>query len=313
MLAQHATAPLLQKVIATLQQTIEAGQPLSSGLRQFKHLIDPLTCHLIYVAEETGTLDTILHRISDYQEQRLALTNRIKQALFYPALIVIAAIIVSLTMLLFVIPRFAELFANFHAELPLLTRVIVHFSHLIRHDGWLGVIPLAGLYYGYRYYRDPARQSVLQQGLFKLPGFGPFAKKLLLARFTRTLATLLSAGIPITDALKMLIQATHFKLYQIAVSSLHQEITAGMRLHQAMQQNTLFPPLLIQMIQVGEESGSLDRMLANSAEFYEAEIDYWLKNLGNLLEPLIIIVLGVLIGGIVIAMYLPIFQLGTVM
>lgn len=312
-LSQHQAHALLQTVIDSLKNGLESGNTLSSGLRKYACHFDPLTCHLIYIAEETGTLDVMLTRISHHKEQVLALKNKIKQALFYPAMIMLVAIVAGMTMLLFVVPRFADMFANFHAELPLFTRIIVHFSDFIRHHYWLGSIPVLMSYLGYCYYKKyPRGKLAMHRLLFKTPIIGNLIKKCILARFARTFATLFFAGIPITDALKMLMNISENTVVKTAITTLQLDITAGLRLYQAMQRNPLFPAMMTQMIQVGEESGSLEAMLEKIAEFYASEIDYWLKNFSNILEPLIIIILGVLIGGLVIAMYLPIFKLGTV-
>jgi type IV pilus assembly protein PilC len=312
-LSQHQAHVLLQTLIQSLKNELESGQTLSNGLRKHARYFDPLTCHLIYVAEETGTLDIMLARISHYKEHLLSLQTKIKQALFYPAMIMLVAIVVSMTMLMFVVPRFAELFANFHAELPAFTLAIVHFSNFIRYYYWLICLPLFLVYGAYLYYKKhPRVKLVMHQLLFKIPILGKLLKKFILARFARTLATVFFAGMPIADALKMLVNISENTVVKTAIITLQFEITTGLRLHQAMQINPLFPPMMTQMIQVGEESGSLEAMLEKIAEFYEAEIDYWLKNFSNILEPLIIIILGVLIGGLVIAMYLPIFKLGTV-
>jgi type IV pilus assembly protein PilC len=312
-LSQHQEHTVLQTIIQSLKNELESGHTLSSGLRKQARYFDPLTCHLIYIAEESGTLDLMLTRISNYKEEVLALKNKIRQALFYPAMITLVAAIVSLTMLLFVVPRFADIFANFHAELPAFTRIVVHFSNFLRANYWLGIIPALLIYTSYFYYKkSPHFNLVIHQLLLRIPITGNLLKKFILARFTRTLATLFFAGIPITEALKLVINITDNKVVKAAITLLQLDITAGLYLHQAMQKNPLFPAMMTQMIKVGEESGSLEAMLAKIAEFYESEMDYWLKNFSNILEPLIIIILGVLIGGLVIAMYLPIFKLGTV-
>jgi type IV pilus assembly protein PilC len=312
-LSQHQEHTLLQTLIQSLKNELEVGQTLSHGLRKHTRYFDELTCHLIYVAEETGTLDIMLTRISHYKEHLLSLKNKLQQALFYPGMIMLVAMIVSLTMIIFIVPRFAELFANFHAELPTFTLMIVHFSDLMRQDYWLLSIPILMSYGGYIYYKKhPPLKNAIHRLLFKIPNMGALLKKFILARFARTLATVLFAGMPITDALKILVNISRNTVVRTAIMTLQLDIATGLRLHQAMQINPLFPAMMTQMIQVGEESGSLDAMLEKIAEFYESEIDYWLKNFSNILEPLIIIILGVLIGGLVIAMYLPIFKLGTV-
>lgn len=303
----------LHSFILLLKSEIEAGRTFASGFKRHPKYFDAMTCHLIHIGEQTGTLDTMLSRISHYQEKTLALKNKIKQALLYPAIILCVALIITLTLLIFVVPQFADIFSTFHHELPFFTAVIVRFSFLIRHDYAILLLPIIAIGL-LRFYYHPSKklQLAIDKIQFQLPFYGNFIQKLMMARFSRSLASVLSAGVPMMDALKLMKNITHNRFYQIHIHQIQIEMTSGLQLHFAMQTSPLFSSLMIQMVKVGEETGSLEYILEKTAEFYDSEIDCLLKSLSHCLEPLIIMILGVLIGGLVIAMYLPIFKLGTV-
>ncbi|MES2218334.1 MAG: type II secretion system F family protein [Pseudomonadota bacterium] len=312
-LSQNHQHPKLQLLIQSLKNDVEAGNNLAHAMRAHPGLFDHLTCQLTYIAEQTGTLDTLLTRLANHQEKTLALKNEIKQALAYPCFILIMALLITTAMLIFVIPHFVEIFANFQVKLPALTRHVIQFSTFIINDYWLAPLPVivncAIIYY---YKKSPTLKKNLDTVLLKTPWLGTFLKKVIFTRITRTLATMLTAGLSITNALTMLSEISTNHIIQTALTQLHSDINAGKRIHEALQNAAIFPPLMTRMIKIGEESGTLETMLEKIAVFYEADIAYWINNFSHLLEPLIIMILGVLIGGLVIAMYLPIFKLGTV-
>lgn len=304
----------LRALLRALKSEIENGKSLSAALRKHPRHFDSLSCHLIQIAEHSGTLDIMLKRVASHKEHSLVLKSKIKQALFYPAVISLVAMIVTITMLVLVIPRFAELFQSFHSQLPWLTRAVIRLGDFLRQQAWLALPLLSGASLLFHFYKKSSRlKAIADQSLLKFPLIGKLMQKFILARYARTLATQFAAGVPITEALIMMLNISNNHIFKTATKKLQLEIAAGQGLHKAMLASKAFPSLLTQMVRVGEESGSLEFMLEKAAEFYEAEIDYWIANFNHLLEPLIIIILGVLIGGLVIAMYLPIFKLGTVL
>ncbi len=303
----------LHSLIHALKSEMEAGRGLASGLRKHPRHFDNMACQLVQAGEETGTLDIMLKRITLYQEKKIALKNKIKQALLYPSIIVIVSISVAITMLTFVVPRFAELFQNMHGKLPAFTSAIISFSDLLHKSIRFIFIPLiATLLCAYYFKKSAQFRNRLHRFCLKIPAIGMMIKKNNLAKLARSLAVILTAGIPIIEALKLIAPLSNNPIIVSAITQLQSEIAKGQQLHLAMQINPLFPAMMVQMIKVGEESGTLDQMLEKVADFYEADLDNYAARLSHLLEPLIIIILGALIGGLVIGMYLPIFKLGTV-
>lgn len=303
----------LQKLIQSIKHEIENGKTLMNSLCKFPRYFDNLTCHLVNAGEQSCTLDKILKRIASHKEKSHALKRQIKQALFYPSLIFFTAIAMSITMLTFVVPRFAELFQSMHKELPAFTQLIIFLSTLIRDQYWL-ILPflILSVITFYYFKVSPQFKNKIDYYILKIPFLNTIIKKIILARLTRTLAITYSAGIPITQALKIIANIAGNTTYSKAITTIQTRVTLGQQLHTAMRMNALFPAMPIQMIKIGEESGTLEHMLEKIAELYESDIDHLISNLNQLLEPLIMITLGVLIGGLVIAMYLPIFKLGTV-
>jgi type IV pilus assembly protein PilC len=300
-------------ILSTLRDDITAGNNLAFGLQKFPRYFDAMTCSLIHAGEKSGTLDIMLERIANHKEKLARLKNKIKQALFYPAIIVLVATIVTTIMLTCIVPQFAELFHTMHSTLPLFTRVVIQIAYFIRHS--LGLIIVVFISFGAGIYftrRKPVVEHTLDNLLLKIPLIGPSLNKFILAGFARSLATVLAAGIPITEALAILAPSLGNRIYRLALQKVTFHISTGKQLHFAMQTCKLFPAMLLQMIQVGEESGTLEKMLIKVAEFYESDLDHFIENLSRLLEPLIMAILGVVIGGLVIAMYLPIFKLGAV-
>jgi type IV pilus assembly protein PilC len=312
-LSQNPKQFTLRQLLQSLINDLESGKKLAHSLKKHPQCFDPITCHLIHLAEYSGTLDSILIRIAHHNEKSLLLKNKFKQALLYPAIITCVSLLISLIMLFFVIPRFDELFQSFHRPLPAFTLAVIHLSHFLRHYAWGCLLPI-GFGFIFNYYRKKSfhLKHYIDTLSFKIPITGHLFKKTLLAHFARTLSTTLAAGLPITDSLNQMTDLSHNLTFRFAIKKVLYEISAGQRLYQAMLLNPLFPADMTQMVKVGEESGTLDPMLEKIAEFYEAEIEHWTNNFSQLLEPLIIIVLGVLIGGLVVAMYLPIFKLGAV-
>ncbi len=304
----------LFKISTSIKNDINAGNELSYSFKKFPAYFDEMTCHLIFAGEKSGTLDIMLRRVAEHKERLFMLKNKIKQALFYPIMILCVATIVTIVMLVFVVPRFTELFQSMHAKLPAFTLSIIFFAHFLQNH-WKGILLLfiAGLSTLIccvkRYTKT---QFFIDAMLLKLPIIGISLQKFILSSFARSLTTLYIAGIPITEALKILTDSTGNRLYRKAIQTLYLEISAGKQLHFAMQNCTLFPFMMVQMVQIGEESGALEKMLTQLADFYEADLDHLIGHLSRLLEPLIMIILGVVIGGLVIAMYLPIFRLGRI-
>jgi type IV pilus assembly protein PilC len=301
----------MRTLIIDIKRELLSGKTLSASFRRHQHHIDILICHLIQMSEYSGKLDTVLLFIAEHLEEKLAFSRRIKQALFYPALILFAGVSVTLGMLIFVIPQFADLFADMTQKLPRLTLCIFWLSDTIRLCTWpmLAAFVLSAIIF-YRYQSSLAIKAKLNKLITHLPLFRACWHKVILARFARNLAITFSAGIPITDALKLSAEASGDKPFTLLIHQIIQRIRSGTQLHRAMQTSAYFPHLFIQMIKTGEESGSLDIMLEKSAAFLEADIKQLLDRLTQLLEPIIMLILGILIGSLVIGMYLPIFQLG---
>jgi len=303
----------LRLLIYSMKRDMLAGRQLAHSMRQHPIHFNELLCQLIHLGEQTGKLDTILILIADAQEKKLAVKRRIKQALFYPSIILITAILLMLCMLLFVIPRFAELFANVK-DLPLLTSCIFYLSAQLRRFGWLigmGLIPTVLFA---QYVAKFNIFSIIRQAAFtRLPILRQYLHKVLLAHFTRNMSIAFAAGIPILDALQLSSHGHANANFDNAMMSLKTRISSGESMHQAMTNHLYFSTYMVQMIKIGEESGKLDSMLAKTADYLEAEIEQITARLGQTLEPLIMIVLGVLIGGLVVSMYLPIFKLGSLL
>ncbi|SRR5579883_136002 len=303
----------LKKLIHSVKNEIEEGQNLVHSFKKFPDFFDHLTCHLIHVGEQTGKIDTIFQRIAHYKEKSLALKKQIKRAIFYPALVFMISSIISILMLTCVVPRFAELFREMHGSLPYFTKLVITLSDLCCHNLWLGIFPIIlVIFFSMALKKSIQLKQQIDQLLIHIPVIGNAIKKIILARLSRSLAITFAAGVPLTDALKIVATACGNSLFTKQFMILRSRIISGEQLHHAMQSLTLFPIMLVQMIKIGEESGTLDQMLEKIADLYESDIEQMVALLSQLLEPLIMVILGVLIGGLVIAMYLPIFKLGTV-
>ena len=306
--------PAVQKLVLAIKADIETGNSLHQALGKHPLHFDDLFTNLVEAGEHAGALEAVLEKIATYKEKTEALKKKIKKALFYPAAVLAVAVIVTVILLIFVIPQFETLFKGFGADLPAFTQMVINMSRWMQDNGiYLGAIVAAAIFvFGYFYKRSRPMRQFIDRMALQIPVIGPILKKAAIARFARTLATMFAAGVPLVEAMKSVSGATGNIVYQDAVLRMRDEIATGMRMQRAMENTGLFPNMVVQMIAVGEESGSLDEMSSKVADFYEADVDAAVDGLSSLLEPLIMVILGVLVGGLVIAMYLPIFKLGAV-
>ena len=306
--------PAMQKLILDIKAEVEGGTSLHESLGKHPLYFDDLFVNLVEAGEQAGALESLLDKIATYKEKTEALKKKVKKALFYPAAVLVVAVIVTVILLIFVIPQFEELFKGFGADLPAFTQMVINLSKYIQHDGiFLGAV-IGGAIYAFIYFKKRSRpmQEFLDRAMLKFPIIGPILNKSAIARYARTLATMFSAGVPLVEALQSVAGACGNIVFENAVLRMREEVATGQRLQRAMENTGIFPNMVVQMIAVGEESGSLDTMAGKVASFYEAEVDNAVDSMSSLLEPLIMAVLGVLVGGLVIAMYLPIFKLGSV-
>lgn len=304
----------MQELLMTIKADIESGRTLTEGLRKHNVYFDDLFCNLVQAGEHAGILESLLDKIATYKEKTDSLKKKIKKALVYPSAIIFVSIIVTAILLLFVVPVFEELFQNFGADLPLFTQTVINASKWLQEWWWfcLLIVIFAALTFNYFRKRSYRFNYFMNKLYLKIPVFGTMLHNAAIARFTRTLGTMFTAGVPLLDALGSVAGATGNIVYSNAVQKIRKDVAGGQQLQYSMQKQNLFPHMIIQMVAVGEESGRLDSMLNKIADFYEEAVDNAVDNLSSLLEPLIMVVLGVLIGGLVIAMYLPIFKLGSV-
>lgn len=306
----EATRLLLQ-----IRADLQTGAALTTALGRHPDNFDALTCTLVAAGEQSGLLDVMLTRIADYQEKMLSIRGKLRGALTYPIAILLVALVVTVLMLVLVVPAFENSFSSFGAALPLPTRIIIDGSAALRDYGIIVLILLAASGFGlmHQWRRNPRWQAATDRWQLTLPILGPLLRRAALARWSRTLASLYAAGIPLLDTLIPAGDATDNQLFQQASQTLRQKINQGNSLSVALSRQNEFSPLLIQMVAIGEESGTLDDMLSKVADIYDREVDESVALLGTLMEPLLMLVLGGLIGGLVIAMYLPIFELGSVL
>jgi len=306
--------PSMQKLVLDVKASIEGGSTLHESLAKFPLYFDALFVNLVEAGEQAGALETLLDKIATYKEKTEALKKKIKKAMFYPMAVLAVAFIVSIILLVFVIPQFESLFKGFGADLPAFTQMVVNLSRFVQHQGWWLACVIGGSIYGFLFLLKRSRpmQLMFDRILLKFPIIGPILVKAAIARFARTLSTMFAAGVPLVEAMGSVAGATGSIVYEEAVLRMKDEVATGQRLQRAMENTGLFPNMVNQMIAVGEESGALDTMSAKVADFYEAEVDNAVDSMSSLLEPMIMAILGVLVGGMVIAMYLPIFKLGSV-
>jgi type IV pilus assembly protein PilC len=306
--------PSMQKLILDIKADVEGGTSLHEALAKHPLYFDDLFVNLVEAGEQAGALEGLLDKIATYKEKTEALKKKVKKALFYPAAVLVVAIIVTVILLIFVIPQFESLFKGFGADLPAFTQFVINLSKFVQSQGIFIAIVAGGAGYAFVYFKKRSKKmrEFIDRVALKFPIIGPILNKAAIARYARTLATMFAAGVPLVEALESVAGATGNIVYENAVLRMKDEVATGQRLQRAMEATGLFPNMVIQMIAVGEESGSLDEMSGKVATFYEAEVDNAVDAMSSLLEPLIMAILGVLVGGLVIAMYLPIFKLGAV-
>jgi type IV pilus assembly protein PilC len=307
----HAN-PSVGKLLLDIKTDVETGSSLSQAFRKYPIYFDNLFCNLVGAGEAAGILDTLLDRLATYKEKILAIKGKIKSALFYPCAIIVVALIVTAVIMIFVIPVFKDLFKGFGADLPTPTLWVMAISDWMI-GNWYIIFPaLFGSVYGffYAWRRSKAVQIFMDRLFLRLPIFGDVIRKATIARWCRTLATMFAAGVPLVESLDSVGGAAGNYVYFAATKQIQAEVSTGTALTQAMTNANVFPSMVLQMCAIGEESGSLDAMLGKVADFYEQEVDEAVESLSSLMEPLIMVVLGGLIGGIVVAMYLPIFKMG---
>lgn len=312
--ARGSTNAKLTKLLLDIRSDVETGTSLSAAFRKHPLYFDALYCNLVEAGEAGGILDTLLDRLALYQEKTMAIKNKIKSALIYPVAVMIVAFVVLAIIMLFVIPVFKEVFTSFGADLPAPTLFVIGMSEIFTTYWWaiFGFLG-GGVYFFFESWkRSEKMQRTMDRLLLKVPVFGVLVNKSSVARWTRTLSTMFAAGVPLVEALDSVGGASGNAVFKEATEQIQKDVSSGASLTASMQTTGVFPVMVIQMCAIGEESGSLDAMLAKAAEFYEDEVDEAVKGLSSLMEPFIIVILGTLIGGIVVSMYLPIFKLGAV-
>jgi type IV pilus assembly protein PilC len=306
--------PAMQKLVLEIKAEVEGGTSLHESLAKHPLYFDDLFVNLVEAGEQAGALEGLLDKIATYKEKSEAVKKKVKKALFYPAAVLVVAVIVTVILLIFVIPQFEDLFKSFGADLPAFTQMIINLSKFVQHYGILLAAAVGGGIYAFTYFYKRSRRmrQLLDRLSLKLPIIGPILNKAAIARYARTLSTMFAAGVPLVEALDSVAGACGNIVYEDGVMKMRDEVATGQRLQRAMENTGLFPNMVVQMIAVGEESGALDTMSGKVASFYEDDVDAAVDSMSSLLEPLIMAILGVLVGGLVIAMYLPIFKLGSV-
>ncbi len=312
--ARGSPNPRMTKLLNDIRGDVETGTSLSSAFRKHPLYFDALYCNLVEAGEAGGILEQLLDRLAIYQEKTMAIKSKIKSALMYPVAVIIVAFVVLTVIMIFVIPAFEDVFKSFGGELPGPTLVVIAMSKFFVAWWWLMLIlGGGGLYFFFQSWkRSEKMQMTMDRLLLRLPVFGDLINKSVIARWTRTLSTMFAAGVPLVEALDSVGGASGNAVYALATEQIQKDVSTGSALTTSMTTTGVFPSMVLQMAAIGEESGSLDHMLAKCAEFYEDEVDEMVKGLSSLMEPFIIVILGTLIGGIVVSMYLPIFKLGAV-
>jgi type IV pilus assembly protein PilC len=306
--------PSMQDLLLAIKQDIESGTAMADALRKYPLHFDDLVCNLVAAGEQAGVLDVLLDKIATYKEKTESIKGKVKKALFYPAAVILVAIGVTVVILLFVIPQFKAMFSSFGADLPAFTLMVINLSDLLRDYWWAAALGIGGTVWsiGNLFQRSRKFRELIDRLSLKIPIIGSILNKSAVARFARTLSTMFAAGVPLVEALDSVAGATGNIVYSNAVMKMREEVATGQSLQLSMRQRNLFPHMVIQMTAIGEESGALDEMLAKVADFYEEEVDNAVDALSSLLEPLIMVVIGGLVGSLVVAMYLPIFKLAAV-
>ncbi len=306
--------PAVAKLLGDIKADVETGSSLSASFRKYPLYFDNLFCNLVGAGEQAGILDTLLDRLATYKEKIQAIKGKIKAALIYPISIIVVAFVITAVIMIFVIPAFKELFSGFGADLPAPTVIVMRISDIFVEWWWaiFGSIGFGLWFFFYTWKRSEQMQATMDRMMLKLPIFGEVIRKATIARFARTLSTMFAAGVPLVEALDSVAGATGNRVYYDATKKIQGEISTGTSLTVAMQNAEVFPNMVLQMTAIGEESGALDSMLSKVADFFEGEVDDAVEGLSSLMEPIIMVVLGTLIGGLVVAMYLPIFKMGQV-
>ena len=310
--SKGASNPAVAKLLNDIKTEVETGSSLAAAFRKYPLYFDALYCNLVGAGEAAGILETLLDRLATYKEKILAIKSKIKSALFYPVAIIAVAFIITAVIMIFVIPAFKSVFASFGADLPGPTLVVMAISEYFVQYWWLIGAVVGGSIYGFleAWKRSLSVQIFMDRLALRLPIFGDVIRKATIARWTRTLSTMFAAGVPLVEALDSVGGAAGNYVYQQATKQIQSEVSTGTALTASMQASNVFPSMVVQMVSIGEETGALDSMLGKVADFYEAEVDDAVEALSSLMEPMIMVVLGTLIGGMVVAMYLPIFKLG---
>ena len=312
--ARGSSNPRLTRMLTDIRGDVETGTSLSAAFRRHPLQFDALYCNLVEAGESAGILETLLDRLATYQEKTIELQNKIRSALIYPVAVLVVAFIVVAVIMIFVIPSFKDIFKSFGADLPLPTLMVIAMSEFFV-QYWFAIFGGIGLaiYMTIQSWRRSERmQMALDRFMLKVPIFGPLVHKAAVARWARTLSTMFAAGVPLVEALDSVGGAAGNAVFAQATEQIQRDVSTGAALTASMQATNIFPNMVLQMSSIGEESGSLDQMLSKVADFYEQEVDEAVKGLSTLMEPIIIVVLGTIIGGIVVSMYLPIFKLGQV-
>ena len=312
--ASGVDKPSLRALILAIKADVEAGTSLHEALSHHPLYFDDLFVNLVRAGEQAGALDTLLDKIATYKEKSEATKKKVKKALFYPAAVLSVAAIVTSILMIFVIPEFQKLFKGFGASLPAFTMVVINISNAVRHYGIFIAMGIGVAVAVFLYFKKRSRKlrELLDRLSLKIPIIGTILTKAAISRYARTLSTMFAAGVPLVEALESVAGATGNIVYENAILRMRDEVASGQRLQLAMQKQDIFPSMVVQMIAVGEEAGSLDSMAGKVATFYEAEVDNAVDSMSALLEPMIMVILGIVVGSLVIAMYLPIFQLGNV-
>jgi type IV pilus assembly protein PilC len=306
--------PSVTRLLNDIRTDVETGTSLSVAFRKYPLYFDALYCNLVEAGEAAGILDQLLDRLAVYMEKTEAMKSKIKSALMYPISVLIVAFVVTAVIMIFVVPSFKEVFSSFGADLPAPTLAVIAMSEIFVKYWWLIFGGIGGGFYFFMqaWQRNEKVQKFMDRLMLKLPIFGVLVDKSCVARWTRTLSTMFAAGVPLVEALDSVGGASGNSVYEAATIKIQQEVSTGTALTAAMTNANLFPSMVLQMCSIGEESGSIDHMLGKAADFYEAEVDDMVAGISSLMEPIIIVILGTVIGGIVVAMYLPIFKLGQV-
>jgi len=312
-LASQQDNKTLKKTLTEIRQSVEGGSTFAAALKQHPKIFTSLYANMVEAGEAGGILDTILNRLAQYMEKAMALKKKVKSAMIYPSTIITVAVAVVIFLLIFVIPTFKAMFEGFGAALPLPTQIVLELSRLVIAYFWVGIAAIVGVIVAIRWwYGTPSGRTNIDRLLLRMPIIGMLIRKVAVAKFTRTLGTLISSGVAILDGLDITARTAGNKIVEMAVLRTRASIAEGKTIAEPLRESGVFPPMVVQMIAVGEQTGALDAMLGKIADFYDEEVDTAVANLTSLLEPVLMVFLGIVIGGVVIAMYLPIFKLVTV-